>query len=79
MYVGISGDVSLKGASFSECTATAKVCLPHPHTLASPAHARTHAIAAAGSGRRRERDNGVAKRARFPQRPLWACPPSLAL
>ena len=39
-----SGDVSLEGASFSECTANVR--LPRPHTLASPAHARSHAIAA---------------------------------
>ena len=40
-----SGDVSLEGASFSECTA-ARVRLPRPHTLASPAHAHSHAITA---------------------------------
>ena len=40
-----SGDVSLERASFSECTAS-DVRLPHPHALASPAHARSHAIAA---------------------------------
>ena len=57
MYVDNSGDVSLDGASFSECTAF-YVRLPRPHTLASPAHARSHAIAAAGSGRRRQREMG---------------------
>ena len=67
MFVEYSGDVSLKGASFSKCTA-GMVRLPRPHTLASPAHARSHAIAAAGSGRRRQRGIGVAKPARFPQR-----------
>jgi len=45
MSVHSSGDVSLEGASFSECTA-ARVRLPRPHTLASPAHAHSHAIAA---------------------------------
>ena len=40
-----SGDVSLEGASFSECTA-GEVRLPRTHALASPAHARSHAIAA---------------------------------
>ena len=43
MYVWNSGDVSLEGASFSECTAGV-VRLPRPHTLASTAHARSHAI-----------------------------------
>ena len=45
MLVWDSGDVSVKGASFSECTSD-NVRLPRPHTLASPAHARSHAIAA---------------------------------
>ena len=54
MYVYNSGDVSLDGASFSECTAMVR--LPRPHTLASPAHPSSHASAAAGSGRRRQRD-----------------------
>ena len=76
MFVQNSGDVSLEGASFSECTA-AYVRLPRPHTLASPAHARSHAIAAAGSGRRRQRDmvrqtgDAFPKRAALgPARPL---------
>ena len=67
MYVVSSGDVSLERASFSECTA-GTVRLPHPYALASPAHARSHAIAAARSGRRRQLDNGVANGARIPQR-----------
>ena len=46
MYVRNSGDVALKGASFSKCTA-AQVRLSRPHTLASPAHARSHAMIAA--------------------------------
>ena len=45
MFVFNSGDVSLDGASFSECTA-GNVRLPRPHTLASPARTRSHAIAA---------------------------------
>ena len=49
MSVSNSGDVSLEGASFSKCTA-GEVRLPRPHTLASPAHARSHAIAAHGHG-----------------------------
>ena len=73
MLVANSGDVSLKDASFSECTSVV-VRLPRPHKLASPAHARSHAIAAAGSGRRRQRDNGVAKGHVFPKGPLWALP-----
>ena len=67
MYVYNSDDVALEGASFSECTA-GEVRLPRPHTLASPAHARSHAIAAAGSGRRRQRDRGWERGARLPQR-----------
>ena len=43
MNVYTSGDVSLEGASFSECTA-GDVCLPRTRTLASPAHAHSHAI-----------------------------------
>ena len=50
-----------------------------PHTLASPAHTRTHAIASARSGRRRERDKGWQGGHDFPKGPPWACPPSLAL
>ena len=45
MFVENSGDVSLDGASFSECTA-GNVRLPRPHTLASPVHTRSHAITA---------------------------------
>ena len=63
MSVHSSGDVSLEGASFSECTA-ARVRLPRPHTLASPAHAHSHAIAAPEAGEE-GRGTGVA---RFPQR-----------
>ena len=48
MSVWDSGDVSLDGASFSECTA--EVRLPRTRTLASPAHARSHAIAAPEAG-----------------------------
>ena len=92
MSVYSSGDVSLDGASFSECTA-GNVRLPRPYTLASPAHARSHAIAAAGSGRGRQRDmvrqtgDAFPKRAALgPARPLslsdalpaYACPPQLA-
>ena len=58
MHVGNSGDVSLEGASFSECTA-ARVRLPRSHTRLP----RTRTLARhrrAGSGRRRQR-HGVAK------------------
>ena len=73
MAVELSGDVSLEGASFSECTAR-YVCLPRPHTLASPVHARSHAIAAARIGRRRQRDNGVAGPAFAMQRAALGLP-----
>ena len=49
MFVSNSGDVSLERASFSECTAS-HVRLSRPHTLASPAHTRSHAIAAPEAG-----------------------------
>ena len=68
MHVGNSGDVSLEGASFSECMA-GEVRLPRPHTLASPAHARSHAIAAPEAGEE-GRGTWVATGARFPQRAL---------
>ena len=56
MFVYDGVDVSLEGASFSECTGDVR--LPRPHTLASPAHARSHAIAAGEEGRgSRERLN----------------------
>ena len=78
MYVWNSGDVSLERASFSECTA-ARVCLPRPHTLASPAHARSHAITPRRKRRRRQRGMWGGKGGHaFPKGPLWACPPSLA-
>ena len=77
MFVENSGDVSLDGASFSECTA-GLVRLPRTRTLASPAHARSHAIAAAGGGRRRQRDRGWQTGHAFPKVPLRVCPPSLA-
>ena len=70
MSVYDSGDVSLEGASFSECTAD-EVRLPRPHTLASPAHARKHAIAAGEEGRGR----WGGKRGTLPPKgPLWALP-----
>ena len=80
MNVYRSGDVTLEGASFSECTAV-KVRLPRPHTLASP---RTHTLArhhGAGSEKNRLTTGlqGVARGHDFPKGPLWACPPSLAL
>ena len=77
MSVYNSGDVSLDGASFSECTA-ATVRLPRPHTLASPAHARSHAIAAPESGEEGRGTLGWQRGHAFPKGPLWACPPSLA-
>ena len=40
MYVYNSGDVSLGGANFSECT-SGDVCLPHARTRLPPPH--THA------------------------------------
>ena len=68
MAVYNSGDVSLERASFSDSTA-GSVRLP----LASPAHARSHAIATARSGRRRQRDIGVANGGHaFPKGSLWA-------
>ena len=77
MYVDGSGDVSLERASFSECTA-GEVRIPRPHTLASPAHARSHAIAAPKPGEEgRGRGGGKGGHA-FPKEPLWACPPPLA-
>ena len=81
MHVENSGDVSLEGASFSECTAVSNVRLPRPHTLASPAHARSHAIAAPEAGDEGrgtwggKRNGGHA----FPNGPLRAYPSSLAL
>ena len=78
MFVYNSGDVALEGASFSECTA-GWVRLPRPHTLASPAHARSHAIAAPEAGEE-GRGTWFGKRGTpSPKGPLWACPPSLAL
>ena len=76
MFVDNSGDVSLGGANFSECT-SGDVRLPRPHTLASPAHARLHAIAAPEAG---EEGSGTwgGEGGAFPKGPLWACPPSLA-
>ena len=70
MHVSNSGEVSLEGASFSKCTTT-RVRLPRPHTLASPAHARSHAIAAGEEGRGR----WGGKRGTLPPKgPLWALP-----
>ena len=51
MHVGNSGDVSLEGASFSECTA-GDVCLPR----LPPPHTHTRTPSRAGSGRRRQSD-----------------------
>ena len=91
MFVYNSGDVSLERASFSECTAV-NVRLPRPHTLASPAHARSHAIAAPEAGEE-GRGTWFGKRGTpSPKGPLWArrplslsdafpayvCPPQLA-
>ena len=73
MFVYNSGDVALEGASFSECTAD-NVRLPSPHTLASPAHARSHAIAAAGSGRGRQRDMVRQTGDAFPKRAALGLP-----
>ena len=73
MSVHSSGDVSLEGASFSECTA-ARVRLPRPHTLASPAHAHSHAIAAPEAGEE-GRGTWFGKRGTpSPKGPLWALP-----
>ena len=72
MYVYNSGDVALEGASFSECTANVR--LPRPHTLASPAHARSHAIAAPEAGEE-GRGTWFGKRGTpSPKGPLWALP-----
>ena len=78
MFVSNSGGVSLERASFSECTAS-HVRLSRPHTLASPAHTRSHAIAAPEAGEE-GRGRGVAKRARLPYRAAQRLPAlSLAL
>ena len=77
MVVWESGDVSLDGASFSECTA-GDVRLPRPHTLASPAHARLHPIAAPEAGEEGTGTLGWQRGHAFPKGLLWACPPSLA-
>ena len=77
MNVYHSGDVTLEGASFSECTAV-KVRLPRPHTLASPAHTRSHAITAPEAGEEGRGTMGC-QDPPSPKGPLWACPPSLAL
>jgi len=69
MCVYGGGDVSVKGASFSECTANVR--LPRPHTLASPAHARSHAIAAGEEGRGRWGGN---RGTPSPKGLLWALP-----
>ena len=72
MFVLNSGDVSLDGASFSECTA--EVRLPRTRTLASPAHARSHAIAAPEAGEE-GRGTWFGKRGTpSPKGPLWALP-----
>ena len=76
MSVENSGDVSLDGASFSECTA--EVRLPRTRTLASPAHARSHAIAAPEAAEEGRGTLGWQRVHTFPKGPLWACPPSLA-
>ena len=71
MLVWNSGDVSLDGASFSECT-SGEVRLPRPHTLACPAHARTPS-----PRRRREKKgegHGVANGARLPQKVAQGLP-----
>ena len=78
MSVHSSGDVSLEGASFSECTA-ARVRLPRPHTLASPAHAHSHAIAAPEAGDEGRGTWGGKGRYAFPKGPLRAYPPSRPL
>merc|ERR1711965_58865 len=71
MSVWNSGDVSLERASFSECTA-GYVRLPRPHTLASPAHARSHAIAAPEAGEE-GRGTWFGKRGTpCPKGPFWA-------
>ena len=67
MYVWDSGDVSLKGASFSECTA-GEVRLQRPHTIASPAHARSHAIAAPEAAEEGRGTRGWERGARLLQR-----------
>ena len=72
MYVYDSDDVSLESARFSECTADVR--LPRPHTLASPAHARSHAIAAPEAGEE-GRGTWFGKRGTpSPKGPLWALP-----
>ena len=72
MFVHTRGDVSLERASFSECTANVR--LPRPHTLASPAHARSHAIAAPEAGEE-GRGTWFGERGTLPPKgPLWALP-----
>ena len=71
MHVWNSGDISLDGASFSECTA-GEVRLQRPHTIASPAHARSHALAAPEAGEE-GRGTWFGKRGTpSPKGPLWA-------
>ena len=78
MYVYNSGDVSLEGASFSECTADI-VRLPRTRTLASPAHARSHAIAAPEAGEEGRGRWGGKGGTPSPKGRSGPCPPSLAL
>ena len=73
MNVYRSGDVTLEGASFSECTA-ARVRRPRPHTLASSAHARSHAITPRRKRQKKAEGHGVAKPAHFPQRAALGLP-----
>ena len=72
MNVYKSGDVSLEGASFSECTA-GEVRLPRTRTLLPPPHTHARTPSTRRKRETKAEGHGVANGG-----PLRACPPSLA-